>query len=131
MLRSLARITTGLALALACSTCARPDEATLVLEFRHQLGGQALALGEDRTTRYGHEVRFDHLRYWVSNVSLGDSASGDVHAIPDSYYLIEQTPERTRVELTLECRPAAGTRSSCTSASIQSPTPASTQSPAS
>lgn len=99
-MRSLATTASILAL-LACSTCAREDEAQLVLEFRHQLGDQPLALGEARTTRYGQTVALDHLRYWVSNIRLGNRESGDEYAIPDSYYLVEQTADNTRLSLAL------------------------------
>ena len=102
MLRSLATPAFGLALLLACSTCTRDDQARLVLEFRHQLADQPLVLDEARTTRYGQTVAIDHLRYWVSNISLADSVSGEEYTIPDSYYLIEQTPEHTRLTLALE-----------------------------
>lgn len=101
-MRSLATTTLGLALALLCSTCTRDQQATLVLEFRHQLDGQPLLLDQARTTRYGQTVEFEHLRYWVSNVSLRDSVGGDDFTVPDSYYLIEQTPEHTRLTLALE-----------------------------
>ncbi len=102
MLRS---ITTTVALgmlALLCTTCTRADQSKLVLEFRHQLADEPLVLGEARTTRYGQTVEFAHIRYWVSNISLTDSVSGESYSVPDSYYLIEQTPEHTRLELALD-----------------------------
>ena len=102
MPRSIAPSALGLLVLLACSTCTSADRATLVLEFRHQLAGEPLQLDEVRTTRYGQTVAFEHLRYWVSNISLADSVGGDEYTIPDSYYLIEQTPEHTRLTLALE-----------------------------
>lgn len=102
MPRSIAPSALGLLVLLACSTCASADRATLVLEFRHQLAGEPLQLDDVRTTRYGQTVAFEHLRYWVSNISLADSVGGDEYSIPDSYYLIEQTPEHTRLTLALE-----------------------------
>src|SRR5690606_556216 len=41
---------------------------------------------------YDMEFEFSRLRYWVSNVKLIDKDNKE-HAIPESYYLVEETNE--------------------------------------
>lgn len=41
---------------------------------------------------YDLEFEFNRLRYWVSNVKLIDKDNNE-HALPDSYYLVEETNE--------------------------------------
>lgn len=81
-----------------------PPVTTLTLQFSHVIDGAPLHLGQTYTTRYGQQVVFDHLRYWVSNVSLAHG--GQKLAVPGSYYLVEQTPEHDRLSLTLHGIPA-------------------------
>ncbi|MCL7989075.1 hypothetical protein M8998_14090 [Sphingobacterium sp. lm-10] len=66
---------------------------TLNLQFENRYGDQDFEL----LKRYAYqendadfELAFERLRYWVSNVKL-ISTSGEEVAIPNSYYLIEET----------------------------------------
>lgn len=93
----------ALSAALACVFCAGctddPEPTTLLtLRFSHQIGGAAVAMGQTYTTRYGHEVTFDHVRYWVSNVAA--ERDGQRFAAPASYFLVEQTPGGDRLTIT-------------------------------
>lgn len=81
------------AVAAACSSSS--PTATMVMTFDHRIDGAAVALDTPYTTRYGQVVEFDHIRYWISNVTLG-GAGGDV-VVPGSYYLVEQTGEGERL----------------------------------
>lgn len=95
-----------LALATACEP-RPPDDvpgAELVLEFSHVVGTAPLALGTPATTRYGHELTFSQLRYWVSNVRLV-AEDGSTHHVEPSYFLIEQSPRRTRTRIELQGLP--------------------------
>src|SRR5688572_189558 len=49
-------------------------EGMLVLSLDHRFGTEPLVLETTYSTRYGQDVSFDQLRYWVSKVSL---ARGD------------------------------------------------------
>lgn len=75
----------------------------LTLEFHHLIDDQPIALGEPATTRYGQEVVFDHVRYWITNVAVG--RGGETFAAAGSYHLIEQTGERERLSFTLDGLP--------------------------
>lgn len=76
-----------------------PPATILTLSISHVIFGEAIHVGQTYTTRYGQQVTFDHLRYWVSNVVL---AHGEERfKVPASYYLVEQTPEHERLSLTI------------------------------
>jgi mono/diheme cytochrome c family protein len=81
------------------------QEGTLVLSFEHRFGAEPLALETTYSTRYGQEVSFDQLRYWVSNISLA-RGDGALHEVPDSYYLVEQTAGGERLQLDVSGIPA-------------------------
>ncbi|MEZ4450855.1 MAG: MbnP family protein [Nannocystaceae bacterium] len=85
------------------TTTPPPPMGTLVLRFDHRIDDQPIAPLTEYTTRYGQQVKFDHLRYWVSNVVLrrGD----DEVAIPASYYLVEITGKNTRTEVEVQAPP--------------------------
>jgi Peptidase family M23 len=77
---------------------------SLTLRFSHVIDGKPIQIGQTYTTRYGQQVTFDHLRYWVSNVVV--LHEGQKTAVPGSYYLVEQTPEHDKLSLTLHGIPA-------------------------
>ncbi len=81
-----------------------PPVTTLTLQFSHVIDGEPIHVGQAYPTRYGQQVTFDHLRYWVTNVSLAHD--GKKLAVPGSYHLVEQTPEHDRLSLTLHGIPA-------------------------
>jgi hypothetical protein len=105
--RPLALFTFALALGLtACAGGADPSpepglEAALTLAIEHVIGGDPIRMGSPYVTRYKQDVTFDHVRYWLTGVTL---ASGeDEYEVPASYYLVEQTrdPSRERLRVTL------------------------------
>ncbi len=72
---------------------------TLQIRFDNQYGDQDFELkrryahqATDQSAEANLEIAFDRLRYWVSNIKLISSAGEEV-AIPDAYYLIEETGE--------------------------------------
>ena len=68
------------------------------LSFEHHFDDETMSLGREYETRYGQRVAFDQLRYWVSGVQLVREGA-DPYEVPDAYYLVEQTPEATRLEI--------------------------------
>lgn len=71
----------------------------LQVRFDHQYGDQDFELKKryayqatNQSAEANFEIAFDRLRYWVSNVKLIRSTGEEV-AIPDAYYLIEETGE--------------------------------------
>ena len=81
----------------ACTS--EPERAELTLQFDHRVQGVAMRLGDTYETPFGQSVAFDHVRYWVSNVEL--YAAGEPHAVPDAYYLVEQTSDGDRLGVRL------------------------------
>jgi hypothetical protein len=82
----------------ACGGTPRAEpSAGAALAFEHAIDGGALVLGQTAKTRYGQSVRFDSLRYWVSNVAFrrGDAT----FPVPHSFHLVEQTKSRERLEV--------------------------------
>ncbi len=67
-----------------------PESGTFTLTIEHVFNDTPLELSVDYTTEAGLTVHFTQLRYWVSNVVLTD-AEGLSFAVPESYYLFEQT----------------------------------------
>jgi len=90
---------------VACSSPAvvepgpAPPATILTLALSHVIEGEAIHVGQTYTTRYGQQVTFDHLRYWVSNVVLAHGK--ERFKVPASYYLVEQTPDHERLSLTI------------------------------
>lgn len=82
------------ALLLGLLVACKPADTVLELHFEHRVGGQELQLAQSYDTRYGKTVTFDHVRYWVSNVTL-DGPDGPVD-FAEPYWLIEHTPDNTR-----------------------------------
>ena len=85
---------------LGClSACGEPPRAEpsagVSLAFEHVIDGAPLVLGQTATTRYGQSVRFETLRYWVSNVALRRGEK--TFPVPHSFHLVEQTKERERL----------------------------------
>ena len=75
----------------------------LILHFEHIISGQNLALNQTFTTRYGQEVSFKQLRYWVSNIEV--SGKDGTISLPGSYHLIEQAAERDRLTVEISLPP--------------------------
>lgn len=91
-------------LVVACTSSPDdPARATLVLRFDHRIGDQTVVLGADHETRYGQIVRFDELRYWVSNVAV--TGPDETFEVPDSYYLVALTADSERTEIELSVPP--------------------------
>ncbi|MGO1245506.1 MAG: MbnP family protein [Sphingobacterium sp.] len=72
---------------------------TLSLTFDAQYGDGDFELNKkypyqlvNSGSTYDMEFEFNRLRYWVSNVKLIDKDNKE-HAVPDSYYLVEETNE--------------------------------------
>jgi hypothetical protein len=85
---------------LGCAGEPPAPPTILTLDVEHVIGGEPVALGVPYTTRYKQEVTFDYLRYWVSNVV---AVSGEERfQVPASYYLMEQSPERERLSVTIK-----------------------------
>jgi hypothetical protein len=76
-----------------------PERAELTLQFDHRVQGAAMRLGESYETPFEQIVAFEHVRYWMSNVVLYQG--GEPYAVPDAYYLVEQTSDGERLEVTL------------------------------
>jgi hypothetical protein len=90
------RVSLMMLVAAGCTN--EPSGGDLVLRFEHRMDEAAMRLGERYETSHGQTVAFDHVRYWVSNVVLeGD----ETFEVPDSYYLVEQTPDDERLEVTV------------------------------
>jgi hypothetical protein len=68
------------------------------LRFDHQIANTSIEIGTEHTTRYGQQITFDDVRYWVTNVWLLDGEEAKVE-VPASYYLVELTPQRTRTDV--------------------------------
>jgi hypothetical protein len=81
------------------------DPGVVALRFHHLLGGAPLDLAQGGVLEDGSALRFTKVRYWFSNVVLlGDQGSD--YSVPDSYFLMEQTADRVRLELDLAAVPA-------------------------
>jgi hypothetical protein len=78
-------------------TPAPTDPNSVRLGIHHQLSGETLALGTGYTVD-GATYTFDTIRYWVTAIRL-QSADGDWYAVPSAYYLVEQTPSATRLNV--------------------------------
>lgn len=72
---------------------------TLQMRFDNQYGNQDFELkkryayqASNQSVEADFEIAFDRLRYWVSNVKL-ISSTGEEFAVPEAYFLIEETGE--------------------------------------
>lgn len=79
---------------------------TLQVRFDNQYGDQDFELKKryayqaaNQSNEANFEIAFDRLRYWVSHIKL-ISSTGEEVAIPDAYYLIEETGEVVVAHLT-------------------------------
>ena len=96
-MRSVGASLTAAALLSGCA----PQTGTIVLELEHHmLGGDRLEVSTPQPTRYGPELAYDQLRYWLTNVELTGEAETVV--VPDSYYLVEQTADSERTTVRVE-----------------------------
>jgi len=77
----------------------------LTIAIEHMVDGDPLTLGSDLQTADGTTVQISKLRYWISNVQLHHT-DGSSHTVPASYYLLEQTLEKTRNEIIIGGIPA-------------------------
>ena len=80
------------------------EPAPLTLHFQHHFSGAPLSLGESYDLG-GTSYAFDTLRYWITAVKLRRE-DGSWHEVPSAYYLVEQTPARTRTSVPLVDLPA-------------------------
>jgi hypothetical protein len=80
---------------------------SVTLAFRHMDKGWSapLSYNETGTNTSGDSFAYDFLRYWVSNVSF-KHVDGTSYAVPASYYLVEETPQNTRLDVAITGVPA-------------------------
>lgn len=81
-----------LAFVLILSSCAEDDIPTLMqveINFENTLNGKPLQLNSETfTLPSGEPFMAKKLKYYISNVILSDSESGEVYTVPNSYHLI-------------------------------------------
>ena len=75
-----------------------PDtKASFTIEFEHQVNGAAMALN---TTTYknalGEDFKINIFKYYVSNIKL-TKTDGTVYLVPESYFLIDQAKEDSKL----------------------------------
>ena len=94
-----------LAFSMAAFNCSEhpPKRGTLALHFEHNIEGKNIVLGTEYTTRYGQQIIFDHLRYWISNIEVVGQAGK--YVVPGSYFLVEQTEVNDRRTIEVEIPP--------------------------
>ena len=73
------------------------EPGKMTLSFSNQFDGTAIALGSEYSDADGSPISFSMVRYWISNLTL-TGADGQ-YAVPDSYYLVEQTDAKTRLSI--------------------------------
>lgn len=80
------------------TACSSDDDTVIIVEditgnakitFDAKVGSTDFALDTPFSID-GNSYQFDHLRYWVSNISLVNS-DNETHSIQDSYFLLEET----------------------------------------
>jgi hypothetical protein len=77
------------------SSCSKDDNKDITvtgettLTFNSKVGTEDFALNKDFSIN-SNTYNFTQLRYWVSNVSLTNTA-GSTYKIPSSYYLVEES----------------------------------------
>jgi hypothetical protein len=77
----------------------------VTLQFSHEIQGQPMAIDGTAALEDGSPLTVTKLRYWFSNLVLvGDGI--DDYSLQDSYFLIEQTRDNSRLRLDLEGVPA-------------------------
>lgn len=67
--------------------------ADLSLQIAHTFGNEAFKLDQEYTTSGGTSLKFNELRYWISNVEL-TKENGEKYKVKDSYYLIQNMKEQ-------------------------------------
>jgi hypothetical protein len=77
-------------LLLSCGEDEAPAEsATLRLNFSHVVKGEALALNTGRyVNAAGETYNIQKFKYYISNLRLRNTRSGEVYNEPDSYHLV-------------------------------------------
>ncbi|WP_200979643.1 MbnP family protein [Echinicola sp. 20G] len=67
--------------------------ANLSLQIAHTFGDEAFQLDQEYTSTDGASLKFNELRYWISNVEL-TKENGETFKVADSYYLIQNMKEQ-------------------------------------
>ncbi|RNI25795.1 MbnP family protein [Rufibacter latericius] len=95
----------------SCSDDDAPESpSTVTISFQHTFDSQPLVLGQEYTNTHGHKVRFNQLRYYISNVKL-TRADGSEYAAPNSYHLMEKMADTSKESFDLPEVPAGRYRS--------------------
>ncbi|MFC2186066.1 MbnP family protein [Fulvivirgaceae bacterium LMO-SS25] len=68
----------------------KPDRADITLRFEHMVGSEALNFTSQFSTSAGKTFTVEDFRYYISNLSFENSASGTKYDIPNSYHLIRE-----------------------------------------
>jgi hypothetical protein len=90
----------------ACQDEPEPEEAaSLRLKFAHLVDDAPLQLNTARyTNAAGQEYNISKFRYYISNIRLRNTRSGEVYVEPESYHLVG-TESATTFEITLPAIP--------------------------
>lgn len=76
------------------SSCTEEEEsqlATYALNFEHRVYGEKFELNKSYNTSERQAYTVQAFKYYISNISLENSQTGERHFIPDSYHLLQET----------------------------------------
>ena len=80
------------------TACSPPPKSTsLTIQFDHVIGDAPLKLGRPYHTRYGQELQYNELQYWITNLTLlrGD----DEHNLTQQHYPVGATPQNATTSI--------------------------------
>jgi hypothetical protein len=69
---------------------AKPDRADITIRFEHFVGNQKLNFTSQFNTSAGQSFTIEDFRYYISNLSFENTATGTKYAVPNSYHLIRE-----------------------------------------
>ncbi len=78
----------------AISSCTEEDELQLAfyaLHFEHTVQNEKLEFAREYSTSDGQSYSIQAFKYYISNISLENSKTGERHFIPNSYHLLQET----------------------------------------
>ena len=94
MKSSLFTVLFALAALMLLSSCTEEEEtqlASYALHFEHMVQQEKLEFNKVYQNTEGQAYTVQAFKYYISNISLENSKTGERHFIPDSYHLMQET----------------------------------------
>lgn len=77
--------------------------SSIQLNFTHLVNNQPIEFNTKRyTNEAGNEYNIQEFKYYVSNVKLRNTATGELFIVPESYHLVTPTQDNQEINLNIE-----------------------------